>query len=820
MRTLWQDLRYGARMLWKRPGFTIIAVLTLALGIGANTAIFSVINAVLLRALPYSQPEQLVSVTGYNPVRGWTNAQASLHDVLDWRTQNHTLAKLAVFNPGSVNLSGGTQPERVAYARVTGDFFAVLGAEALLGRTLQPADDQPGRGNVVVLSHGFWQRYFGGDREVIGKTLTVDGTVCEVVGVMPPHVQFPNAETQLWKPIALKPETTGARDGRWLQVVGRLKPDVTLAQAQAEMELIAGNLAAQYPNTNKDWTVRLTPLETQQTATMRTVLLLLWGAVALVLLIACANVANLLLARAAQREKEIAVRSALGAGRWRIVRQLLTESLLLAVAGGTLGLLLAWWSVGWLARLSLGDEQREAGLDGRVLLYSLGLSLLTGIVFGLVPAFKASATNLTEVLKEGRRGLAGSLRQRTRSLLVVGEIALTLVLLVGAGLLLRSFVAVLNVNAGFDPQHLLTMRIAPPQAQPRPGEADEAFFQRFAAERQQMASFYRTLMEQVRTLPGVEAAGVINRPPLGGNWWGINLQREGSDERDANQRVFALARVIDPGYLQALRVPLLQGRTLTDLDHDKAQKVAVINQTMAHRYWPNENPLGQRLVLRKGMAPLKIVGIVGDVRYSGLEAPPDPTLYVPFAQAVLGHWGDWGMTLAIRTSVEPTQLANAVRAQVQTLAPTLPLYAVSTMQQVLDEATTQRRANLLLLGLFAGLALLLAVIGMYGVISYSVGQRTREFGLRLALGAHPREVLALVLREGLVVTLLGITVGLAASWPLARFLATQLYETRTHDPLTFVAVPLLLLLVTLLACWIPGRRATRVDPMVALRCEG
>jgi putative ABC transport system permease protein len=819
MESLRQDLRYGARMLWKKPGFTFVAVITLALGIGANTAIFSVVNAVLLRALPYPNPEQLVSVTGNNPVRGWTNSQASLHDVMDWRAQNRVFTQMAAFSPGSVNLSGGTQPERVDYARVTGDFFAVLGTEALLGRALQPNDDQPGRGDVVVLSHGFWQRYLGGDRDVIGKTLSVDGTVCNIIGVMPPHVQFPNAEIELWKPLALKPSATGSRQGRWLQVVGRINPAVTLAQAQAEMELIARNLATQYPESNKDWTVQLTPLQTQQTGEMRSALLLLWGAVALVLLIVCANVANLLLARAAQREKEIAVRSALGAGRWRIVRQLLTESLLLAVAGGALGVLLAWWSVGLLTRLSLGDESREASLDSRVLLYSLGLSLLTGIVFGLVPACKASATNLTEALKEGGRGFAGSLRHRTRSLLVVGEIALTLVLLIGAGLLLRSFVAVLKVNAGFDPQYLLTMRIAPPQAQPKAGEAEAAFFQRIAAERQQMASFYRTLMENVRALLDVEAAGVINRPPLGGNWWGVDLQREGSDERDASQRVFTLARVIDPGYLQALRVPLLQGRTLTEHDHAQAQKVVVINQTMAQRYWPNENPLGKRLVLRKDIDPLTIVGIVGDVRYSGLEAPPDPTLYVPFAQALLGHWGDWGMTLAIRTSTEPTQLANAVRAQVQTLAPTLPLYAVSTMQQVLDEATAQRRANMLLLGLFAALALLLAVIGMYGVISYSVGQRTREFGLRLALGALPREVLTLVLREGLVVTLVGITVGLAAAWALARVLATQLYDTRVHDPVTFIAVPLLLLLVSLLACWLPAWQATKVDPMIALRHE-
>ncbi len=819
MGTLLQDIRYGLRGLGHHPVFTLVAVLTLALGIGANTAIFSVVNAVLLRALPYPNPEQLVSVTGKNPVRGWQNSNASLHDVLDWQQQNHVFAQLAAFNPGSVNLSGGTQPERVDYARVTAGFFSVLGAEALLGRTLQPADDQPGRGNVVVLSHGFWQRYFGGAPDVIGKTLLIDGTLCTIVGVMPRHVQYPNAEIELWKPLALKPEATGTRDGRWLQVVGRLKPDVTLTQAQSEIELIAHNLAAQYPSTNKDWSVQLTPLQTQQTGQVRSALLLLWGAAGLVLLIACANVANLLLARAAQREKELAVRSALGASRGRIVRQLLTESVLLAMLGGTLGVLLAWWSVGVLARLSLGEQQSNVGLDGRVLLYSLTLSLLTGIIFGLAPAVKASATDLTESLKEGGRGFAGSLRHRTRSLLMMGEIALTLVLLVSAGLLLRSFVAVLKVNAGFDPGHLLTMRIAPPQAQPQAGEAEEAFFKRFAAERQQMARFYYTLLDGVRNLPGVEAAGVINRPPLGGNWWGVDLQREGGDERGANDKVFALARVIDPGYFQALRVPLLQGRALNDFDHNQAQKVAVINQTMAQRYWPNDNPLGKRLVLRAGLDSLTVVGVVGDVRYSGLEAPPDPTLYVPFAQALVGHWGDWGMTLVIRANAEPSQLANAVRAQLQTLDRTLPLYAVSSMQQVLDDATAQRRANLLLLGLFAVLALVLAVIGMYGVISYSVGQRTREFGLRMALGARPGAVLKLVLREGLAIALLGIGAGVAASLALARLLSTQLYETRTTDPWTFVGVPILLLFVALLACWIPARRATMVDPMIALRCE-
>ncbi len=822
MQALWQDLRYGARMLRKQPGFTLIAVLTISLGIGANTAIFSVVNAVLLRPLPYPRPDEVAQVDTSNASRGWTQSQVSLPDFRDWQAQTQAFAHLAAYSQRSANLSGGAQPERVEYALATATLFDVLATEPLLGRVFLPEEDQPGRGNVVLLSYGFWQRAFGGASGVIGQTMSLNGEICTVVGVMPARAQFPNADVALWKPLAMKRDEAGGRDGRWLEVVGRLKAGVTVAQAQAEMERITGNLARDYPASNAGWSARVSSLHTAQTSELRPSLLMLWGAVGLVLLIACANVANLLLARAAGRGQEIALRSALGASRIRLVRQMLTESLLLALLGGATGVLLALWGVALLPSLDPNGATPRIELDRWALGYSLALAMLTGLLFGLLPALKTARTDLQTALKEGGRASDASPRQRARNLLIAGEVAVTLALLAGAGLLLRSFAALMRVDPGFDTRNVLTLRLAPPQAQRLPGERGGAYFKRLQDERQQVAGFYRALTERVEALPGVQSVGVINRLPLTGANWIVGFNVEGRPSRSRAEQPSAYGRIVDAGLLRTLQTPLLGGRLLAESDTQQAPPVAVINQTMARQHWPNEDAVGKRL--RFGDDPeifdwVTVVGVVGDVRFNNLESAPEATVYLPFTQAIFGHFGDWGMSLVVRAQSNPAALADAIRAQAQALDKTLPVYQIRTLDQLVEQNLAQRRAGMLWLSLFAALALMLAVVGLYGVLSYAVASRTREIGVRLALGAQRRDIARLIIGQGLKPVLAGIALGLGAAYAATRLLQKMLFGVSATDPLTFAAIVLLLIGVALAACWIPARRAAKVDPMIALRCD-
>ncbi|HEY0380182.1 MAG TPA: ABC transporter permease [Pyrinomonadaceae bacterium] len=807
MGTLAQDLRYAVRMLVKRPGFTAVAVLTLALGIGANTAIFSVVNAVLLRPLPFTEPDRLVYAEGADLRDGSKGGAISPPDFLDYREQNHVFERLAAFMPQSFTVTGdGSASERVNSALVSHGFFETLGVTPLPGgRAFLPEEEQDGRNTVAVLSYGLWQRRYGGDPKIVGKTITVNGQTATIVGVMPQGFEYPR-EAQLWSPIPFKGPETSQRRYHFLRAVGRLKPGVTLEQAQADINSIARRLEQQYPESNTNFSIGLTLLTEWTVGEMRPSLLVLLAAVGFVLLIACANVANLSLARGASRAREVAIRSALGASRGRVVRQLLTESVVTALLGGALGLLLAMWGVDLLVSLSPENLPRvkEVTTDWRVLGFTLLVSILTGILFGLFPALATSKTNLTETLKEGGRTGIGAGRQRLRGLLVVAEVALSLVLLVGAGLLIKSFLRLSNVDVGFKPTNVLSMQLSLAQVSyPEP---------------RQRAAFYDQLVSRVESLPGVQAAGTVSELPLSGqeNDTFFNIEGKpaaafGSTENDAN------IRGISPAYFQALGVPLIKGRFFDGHDNLDAPKVAVVNESFARRYLPGEDPLGKRLIIDFGPEPFKaeIVGIVGSVRHSSLaQAEPSAEMYVSALQAP-----PYGTNLVVRAAGDPVQLTAAIRSEVQALDKDLPVYNVKTMEQHVSESAAQPRFRTLLLGIFAGVALVLASIGIYGVISYSVTQRTHEIGLRVALGAQAADVLKLVVWQGMKMALIGIAVGLAGAFVVTRVMSSFLFGVSATDPLTFAGVSLLLAVVSFLACYIPARRATKVDPMVALRYE-
>ncbi|HET9210746.1 MAG TPA: ABC transporter permease [Thermoanaerobaculia bacterium] len=811
LETLAQDLRYAGRMLARQPGFTAVAALTLALGIGANTAIFSVVEAVLLRPLPYRHADRTVLVWESNRSRDVASNVVNPANFMDWREQAKSFDQMAAFADRRFNLTGGGEPEEVPAQSVTPNLFSLLGAGAELGRTFTPEDAKPDRDNVVILSHGLWQRRFGGAPGIVGRTISLNGRGVTVIGVMPAGFQWFIREksltgkpAQLWTPLEFTEEQR-VRRGRYLQAVARLAPGVSLAKARAEMDAIAGRLESQYPKFNHGWGVNVVPLRDQLAGEIRPALLVLLAAVGFVLLIACVNVANLLLARAAGRHKEIAIRSSIGAGRRRIIRQLLTESLLLALLGGGLGLLLSRACLAALIALSPPNLAGvgQAGLDLPVLAFTLIVTVLTGVVFGLAPALEASRVNLSGALNESGRGNAGSARgRRLRDALVVAEVGLALVLLVGAGLMIRSFLRLQAVDPGFDPKGLLTMRALLP-ASKYPDDARQI-------------AFFREAAARLRTLPGVISATTVSALPFADLGAATSFAIEGTSFTHEADKPSTDVRVVDEEYFHTLGIPLLAGRTFTAREAVEDRKVAVINETMARKYFPGVNPVGKRILVNMTAEPTytEIIGVVGDARYSSLDGELHPMVYwTP------PHLTYSAMTFVLRTAGDPADLAPAARREILAIDKDQPVSDVRTMEDWVSESLARTRFGTLLLGAFAGLALILAAAGLYGVMSYSVAQRQNEIGVRMALGARAGDVLRLVIRQGLALVLVGVALGLLGALALTRLLASLLYEVSATDPLTFAALALLLTAVSGVACYIPARRAARVDPLIAMRYD-
>jgi putative ABC transport system permease protein len=806
MQSLWQDLRFGARMLRKQPGFTFIAVFTLALGIGANTAIFSVDNAVLLRPLSFPEPEQLVRL--YEQETDSTLSSARLEvapaNFLDWQRQSRTLAGIAAWGKEAQPLASQDKAEPVVAAFVSANFFSVIGASPLQGQVFTPAEDQPGRDTVALLGYGLWQRRFGGDPNLVGQRVNLDGSQYTVIGIMPAGFQYP-PDAEIWTPLALNAGQTQMREAHFLKVIARRRPEAALTQVRAEMETIAASLAQQYPTTNKNWTVNVVPLLENEIGQVRQTMLMLMGAVGLVLLIACANVSSLLLARGATRRTEITIRAALGASRGRIARQLLTESALLAVLGGGLGLLLASWGVAALTALSPSEIPRlqTVSVDLRVLGFTLLITLLTGLVFGLAPALEAARFNLHESLKEGGRGASGSpAHRRVFGALVISEIALALVVLVGAGLLLHSFLRLRSVETGIETRNALTVEVNMPSAR---YSRDDWKVQRL--------NFYGQVIRRIAALPGVASVGAIDSLPLSGDQRVWTFRKEGQ-ALAPSERPAAGFQVATSDYFRAIGMQIRRGRAFTEADRDGAPQVVVINESFARQYYPNEDPLGQRIIIRNHTLACEIIGIVNDVTHFGPDKAPAPEMYVPYNQLAIP-----GVPLVVRTNLAPETLVAAVQQEIRKVDREVAIGKVRTMTLLMSAALAERRFALLLLGMFAAAALLLAAVGIYGVMAYAVMRRAHEFGIRMALGAQSRNVLWLVIKQGMELILIGVTLGLAASLALTRLMKNLLFGVSATDPLTFAAIALLLTGVALLACWIPARSATKVDPMIALRCE-
>ena len=799
-----QDLRYGARMLFKNPGFTLIAVITLALGIGANTALFSVVNAVLLRPLPYREPDRLVI---FWEQAGGMRASLAYLNFVDLHARNDVFEKGAAYRRDSFNLTGAGAAERLSGRMVTAEFFETFGKPPARGRDFTTADDAPDAAPTAILSNAYWQRRFGGDEKLIGGQITLNNRSFTVIGVAAADFQF-GSGADVFVPLGLYADRYKERgEHPGIFAVGRLKPNVNVAQARADLDAIMAALGAQFPDSNKDRHTYMELLYDNTVQEVRPMLYILLGAVGFVLLIACANVANLSLSKAAARRKELALRSALGAARGRIARQMLTEGVLLSVIGGALGALLAVWGTGALIAFVPEGIPRlaEAGVDWRVLGFTLALSVLTGLLFGLAPAWQAARLDLNEILKEGGRGSTGA-RARARSLLVVAEIALALALLVGAGLMIRSFRSLQQVETGFTAKQLLTMNFA---LTVTPDEAGKA------------RVFLDQLEDRLRRLPGVQAAAISNGLPFAGAVED-SFFLAGENTTDPRAAKIAVVYLTSPDYLQAMGIRLLRGRYFTPQDRADSAPVAVIDETLARKHFPHTDPLGQRLT-DLDVEPAEIVGVVGHVKHAGLvgEAPVENQIYLPLAQVpppklprVAGR-----LNLLVRTTGDPLGVVAAVRGQAQALNANQPVYNARTMEQIVAGSIAGDRFSLALFALFAGLALALATVGVYGVMSNTVGQRTHEIGVRLALGAQPRRVLRLILNQGLRLTLIGIGAGLLVSFALTRLMQRLLYGVSPTDPLTFAGVALLLTLTALLACWIPARRATKVDPLIALRSE-
>ncbi|MCP4659686.1 MAG: ABC transporter permease [bacterium] len=805
MTILLQDLRYALRTLVSRPGFTAAGLLTLALGIGATTAVFSVVNGVLLRPLSYPQADRIVMIRASNPEAGFPHISVSPLNFRDWREQNQRLDPMVAILQENYNFTGGDYPERLRGLRVSAGFFSVMGVAPALGRGFLPEEDQPGGENVVVLSHGLWQRRFGGDPGIVDQTILLNGESYQVVGVAPLDFSFPR-DMDVWAPIALDYNQYDRGD-RWVYALGRLKPGATLAGAQADLSRIAAGLAQEYPDSNTGWGVLVEPLREVVVKNIRPALLVLLTAVAFVLLIAVANVANLFLARLTTREKEVTLRYALGASRTRLIRQLLTESVVLALLGGGLGLLLATWGTEALLARFADYIPRSAGVsvDGNVLGFTLLVSMAAGLVFGVMPALQVSGRNLAEPMGEAGRALTGNAGSgRLRRILVGVEVALALVLLVGASLLIRSFVNLVGIDPGFSAKQVLTMKLDLPEA----GYAEDA----------PRIAFYRELLERIEALPGVASAATIEPMPLAGGWTAEEFTIEGRPVPDPSEAPGTNYRLASPGYFETMEIPLLAGRTLTEADSEGALPVAVINKTLADRFFPQGDAIDRRLTFdvppTEDSVWFTIVGIVGDVRWAELDTEAGPETYVATLQRP-----DRFATLVVRAESDPFALAAPVRSVVQAVDPDLPVYNLRTVDELVALSLGQPRFATALLALFAAVALALAILGIYGVVSYSVSQRFREVGIRMALGASGSEVLRMVVGQGMVPVVAGVGAGVVGALGLTRFLASQIYGVSTMDPLIFAGVAAVLLLVALTASFLPARRATGVEPMLVLRHE-
>ena len=807
-----RDIKYSFRRLIRSPGFTTVVILTLGLGIGANTAIFSVVNTVLLQPLPYRKPDRLITINHFYQSVALNNLEAPVSAIgfRDYRDKTKSFDAVAVETEWSANLTGTGDPERIPATRVSGDYFRVFGVAPELGRTFARDEDEPGKNNVVVISDGLWKRVYGADRGVVGKTMQLNGVGYTILGVMPSGFRaFFISNADVWTPLALDQKQFSPENytNEWLNLTARLKPGVSAKQANAEMHAFADQVRRLYPNSvGKEWTLKVKTLNELATGGIRPALLVLLGAVGFVLLIACANVANLMLARVTSRQKEVAIRTALGADRWALLRQLLTESVLLALAGGLLGLAIAYWSIKTLsAALPNIPHSSDLGIDGTVMVFTLGLSVVTGLLFGAVPALQTSRTNLHETLKEGgRSGSADVSGNSMRRVLVVGEVALALTLLVGAGLLIKSVARLQHVSPGFDPDRVLTFDVSLPNAKYPSDTVRQLFFQ--------------SMINQVSHVPGVAAVGGTTNLPFGG-WSTGSFQVEGYQPSANQPGPWGDIRAVTPDYFRAMRTPLLQGRAFTASDLLGSQAVAIIDQEFVRKYYADQNPLGKRITFgaRPGKQPewITIVGVVGHMMAEALDAKPRVQLYLPYAQRADIPF----MSVAVRTTGDPLLMTRPVRDAIHGVDKDLPISNVKSMDDLLESSLGQRRLSMILLGAFSAIAMLLASIGIYGVLAYTVTQRSRELGIRMALGAARGRVLSLVIRQGMTLAVIGIIIGLVGAFALTRLLGSQLYSVTATDPATFIGVSLLLATIALVATLVPALRATRVDPVVALREE-
>ena len=804
-----KDIRYGIRSLLKRPGLTAVALITLALGIGVNTAIFSAVDSVLLRPLPFKDPERVMAVWEHTPHLGIARNEFAPANYFDLRNQNQAFEGVGAFGDLSINLTGAGEPEQLDGQLVTANVFTLLGVPAAIGRTFAADEDQLGREHVAVLSDALWKRRFNRDPGIINRSITLNGESFTIVGVMPAGFFFPVRETELWVPWAMEPGQAEGRGDHYFRLVARLKPGVTREQANVEAESIAARLAAEYPRTNEGLGFLVNSFHLDYVGDLRRPILILFVAVGLVLLIACANVANLLLAQATTRRREIAIRMALGARRWAIARQLLTESLLLAVAGGLLGVLAAIWGVEALSKLlpeSLSKLQ-AISVDARVFLFTGGVTVLTAIAFGVVPALHAARANPGDALAETGRDLAGGLSGRyLRRVLVIAEVALAVVLLAGAGLLIRSFNRLRQVDLGFKPDNLLTMRMVLPLPKYQKPETRRAF--------------YDELLRRINEIPGVESTGINTRLPLSTSGMKFSFSVEGRTMPSDSNLPFAVYRVVNPDYFNAMGIPVQRGRVFDTRDNPDSAPALIVNRRLAEQFWPGEDPTGKRLKIGPPDSPnpwATVIGVVGDVRQTGLYGEQLAELYAPYAQERRSWMSP--RDLVVRTRGDAASLAGAVREAVWAVDKDQPISNIRTMDQVLAAAISRERFQMLLLSLFATLALVLACVGLYGVISYAVAQRTHEIGIRMALGARPGDVLRLVIRQGMVLTIAGLVLGTAGGLAVTRVMTDLLFGVTATDTVTFISVGVLLLVVAFLACYVPARRATKVDPLIALRYE-